>query len=96
MKLLTTLFPLLLLLSCSGDGAKVDELNRRINRLEQRLDSLTGRSNSYSSGSNHTENFNSSTPGALQQNGRCQQLTKKGTQCKRKARGNGYCWQHGG
>lgn len=27
---------------------------------------------------------------------RCLQITKKGTQCKRKAKSNGYCWQHGG
>lgn len=29
--------------------------------------------------------------------GRCQAITKKGTQCKRNARpGSAYCWQHGG
>lgn len=29
--------------------------------------------------------------------GRCQAITKKGTQCKRNANpGNRYCWQHGG
>src|ERR1035438_9793705 len=29
--------------------------------------------------------------------GRCQAITKKGTQCKRKAKpGSIYCWQHGG
>lgn len=28
---------------------------------------------------------------------RCQAITKKGTQCKRKAaEGSNYCWQHGG
>lgn len=28
--------------------------------------------------------------------GRCQATTKKGTQCKRKAKaGSSYCWQHG-
>ena len=31
------------------------------------------------------------------QPGRCQAITKKGTQCKRKAKpGSKYCWQHGG
>ena len=25
---------------------------------------------------------------------RCQAITKKGTQCKRAAKSNGYCWQH--
>ena len=29
--------------------------------------------------------------------GRCQAITKKGTQCKRNAKiGSKYCWQHGG
>lgn len=29
-------------------------------------------------------------------NGRCQAITKKGTQCKRTAKpGSKYCWQHG-
>lgn len=28
--------------------------------------------------------------------GTCQALTKKGTQCSRKSRSGGYCWQHGG
>lgn len=27
--------------------------------------------------------------------GRCQAITKKGTQCKRSAGAGGYCWQHG-
>lgn len=26
----------------------------------------------------------------------CQATTKKGARCKRAARSNGYCWQHGG
>jgi Family of unknown function (DUF5763) len=26
----------------------------------------------------------------------CAAITKKGTRCKRTARSNGYCWQHGG
>ncbi len=28
--------------------------------------------------------------------GRCGATTKKGTQCSRSAKSNGYCWQHGG
>lgn len=28
--------------------------------------------------------------------GRCRATTKKGYQCSRNARSNGYCWQHGG
>jgi hypothetical protein len=26
----------------------------------------------------------------------CRAITKKGTRCSRRARSNGYCWQHGG
>lgn len=34
---------------------------------------------------------------APQYTGRCQAITKKGTQCKRSAKpGSSYCWQHGG
>src|SRR5258705_10047388 len=32
----------------------------------------------------------------LKTSGRCQAITKKGTQCSRSARSNGYCWQHSG
>ena len=28
--------------------------------------------------------------------GRCQATTRKGTQCSRRARAGGFCWQHGG
>jgi micrococcal nuclease len=36
-------------------------------------------------------------PGAEPSPGRCQAITKKGTQCKRNAKsGSRYCWQHGG
>lgn len=35
----------------------------------------------------------SSSPGYA---GECRAITKKGTRCKRAARSNGYCWQHGG
>ena len=30
----------------------------------------------------------------IKQISRCQAITKKGTQCKRAAKSNGYCWQH--
>ena len=42
---------------------------------------------------------NSSKPAAGSQAGvavQCKAITKKGTRCKRMARRNGYCWQHGG
>jgi|GEM_PF-498272 len=46
-------------------------------------------SSSYSSPSPGKSNYSST--------GRCQAITKKGSQCKRNARpGSRYCWQHGG
>ncbi len=36
-------------------------------------------------------------PPSATTSGRCQAITKKGTQCSRRARpGSSYCWQHGG
>jgi hypothetical protein len=36
-------------------------------------------------------------PAPAARSGRCQAITKKGTQCSRNARaGSSYCWQHGG
>lgn len=79
-----------LLYSCDDPNAKVTEskqLNERITRLEQKMDSLTHTSNTEVEGY-----YNKST---VSENGHCQGITKKGTQCKRKAKTNGYCWQHG-
>jgi hypothetical protein len=38
----------------------------------------------------------SSTSSNSAYSGQCQAITKKGYRCSRKARSNGYCWQHGG
>jgi hypothetical protein len=77
----------LLLLSCfntNRETVEMDQLNQRILHLEQRIDSLTGGGNASSIGSGNT----------LCEPDRCQGITRKGTQCKRKARISGYCWQH--
>ena len=52
------------------------------------MDSLTHTSN--------TEVEGYSNKSTVSEDGHCQGITKKGTQCKRKAKNNGYCWQHGG
>jgi hypothetical protein len=36
------------------------------------------------------------SPTIILDSNHCLAITKKGTQCKRKAKTNGYCWQHGG
>lgn len=74
---------LLLLTSCfnaDNSNSETDRLKWRITRLEQRLDSLT--------------NHNPVSYGTTQVSWRCQAITKRGTQCKRNAKGNSYCWQH--
>lgn len=89
----------LLVCSCyNNDGAteKLDQMNQHITRLEQKIDSLIYGRNGSSNGATSTNNsttFSYTTP---RQADRCQAITKKGTQCKRKARNNNYCWQHGG
>lgn len=91
MKLIVPFFGFLLLTSCSGltgSNQEKDELNKRITLLEHRVDSLVKTRNIDSVARNIT--------GIVLVNDRCQALTKKGTQCRRKARNNTFCWQHGG
>lgn len=88
MKVLAAILLFIICSSCTDTDSKTNELNQRVTRLEQRMDSLT-----------HTKNQDSGgyiNQRATSQNDRCQGITKKGTQCKRKAKTNGYCWQHGG
>jgi hypothetical protein len=88
MKILSTIFLTLLLCSCYNTDRETNQLNQRITHLEQRMDSLINAQNSYPGGSG---NMNT-----IRENGRCQGMTKKGIQCKRKPKSNSYCWQHGG
>lgn len=87
MKILSTIFLSLLFSSCYTTDRETNQLNQRITRLEQRIDSLINTKNENSGGS-----INMNTIG---ENDRCQAMTKNRTQCKRKAKRNGYCWQHG-
>lgn len=84
----------LLLFSCFNNHTETDRLNQRITRLEQRLDSLTGNTASVAINTNPAPNpiaYSTSFTSA-----HCQALTKKGRPCKRKAKNNNHCWQHGG
>lgn len=40
--------------------------------------------------------YRSSSTSSSSYSGRCQAITKKGSQCSRSERSGGYCWQHGG
>lgn len=78
-----------LLYSCHTPNTKAHELkqlNERITRLEQKVDSLTRGPNTAPEGMN---NLN-----PILQSDHCAAITNKGTPCKRKAKSNGYCWQH--
>lgn len=88
MKIVAVIFLSLLFCFCSDADSDTHELNQRVTRLEQRMDSLTNTRNGNTGG-------NINQP-AISENNRCQGITKKGAQCKRKAKTNGYCWQHGG
>ncbi len=88
MKVLAAILLCIICLSCADTDSKTNELNQRVTRLEQRVDSLTH---------TPTEVSNVYTnKGTITENGRCKGITKKGAQCKRKPKSNGYCWQHGG
>lgn len=88
MKVLAAILLFITCCACVDTDSKTRKLNQRVTRLEQRIDSLT-----------NTQNRNAgeriSQP-VMSESDRCKGITKKGTQCKRKAKTNGYCWQHGG
>ncbi|MFT3979242.1 MAG: DUF5763 domain-containing protein [Ferruginibacter sp.] len=84
MKTILTICVSFLFSSCYYSDRETYYLNERITRLEQRIDSLTG-----------GRNVDPAEPGNYTYS-RCQAITKRGTQCKRKAKNNGYCWQHNG
>lgn len=88
MKVLAAILLCIICCSCTDTDSKTNELNQRVIRLEQRIDSLTNTKTALS-----VDQVNKSI---VTENGRCQGITKKGAQCKRKAKASGYCWQHGG
>ncbi len=78
-------------------------LNQRIDQLLLQLQTnnpnlnLGTSSNVPQNNSTNTTPSNFSSPTTPSSSyGRCGATTKKGTQCSRSAKSNGYCWQHGG
>lgn len=86
MKILSGIILSILFSSCYNADSKTNELNQRITRLEQKVDSLI---NVQNLDAGRSENIS-----AVNDYFRCKAITKKGTQCKRKSKGGGYCWQH--
>lgn len=99
MRIITIICLSVLFFSCSYEDRKageIDQLKQRITSLEQRIDSLINNRNINLGGFNNGNNSSISSYSIPPQSVRCRAMTKKGTQCKRKAKNNGYCWQHGG
>lgn len=88
MKMLSAIILFIICLSCTDTDSKTNELNQRITGLEQKIDSLTQTKSQDTVGYSTQRTPNQTT--------RCKATTQKGTLCKRKAKSNGYCWQHGG
>jgi hypothetical protein len=84
--------------SCLNKGVRneTEMLNQRITFLEQKIDSVISDMNTNSTALNNRNGDSSLFYGTVTQMNRCQALTKKGIQCKRKAKNSGYCWQHEG
>lgn len=75
---------------------KADQQTQRILKLEAKIDSLISIVTINGALLNNKTGFKDSAYNTLKQFSRCQALTRKGTQCLRKAKKNNYCWQHGG
>lgn len=86
---------------------EVEALKVKVNQLEARNDSFLNislyqnrttkkTSNSKPVMKQSSESKSFSTSNSTHYSGQCMAITKKGTRCKRAARSNGYCWQHGG
>lgn len=73
------------------DRPENDREDLRVTRLEQKVDSLISIRNIDSIGSGRPAPY-----GVHRQANTCKAITKKGKQCSRKSRSDGYCWQHGG
>lgn len=88
MKIIGTIVLICLASACYTVDNPSNQLNSRIDILEKRIDSLVNAQKS--------DPVKPANPSAVRETGRCQAITKKGNQCKRKPKSNGYCWQHGG
>jgi hypothetical protein len=94
---------LFIISSCNDD--KIERLEKDVKEIKQsfaRIEALLGGQGSgniipgQENLSTSQSLYSSSTKKKSYANGRCQAITKKGTQCSRAARSGGYCWQHGG
>jgi hypothetical protein len=94
MRKILTICIIFQLVACRDEhsgSSETELLKLRITRLEQRIDSLINPSkgvNATSFDSLHQKNS------FIDVSVRCKAIAKNGAQCKRKAKTNGYCWQH--
>jgi len=79
MKTIFNIFLCIVCISCFNKSREKDQLNPKVIVLEQKMDSMNGGGKSNA---------------AVPRSNRCQAITKRGKQCKRKAQHSSYCWQH--
>ncbi len=99
MKIIAALFVLLVVLtSRNSNSNQVNDLKIKVARLDNKVDSLIYILTRYSGVGPNTD----TTGSALKRKNRfvssaqCKAITRKGVQCSKKVRSNGYCRQHGG
>lgn len=96
MKKIITICMSFVIFSCGNRREEIEELNQRLSRLEKIVASIVNASTVDPDTMKKTNNTRTGPYRSAISNSRCQAITKKGSQCKRKAKNNGYCWQHGG
>ena len=81
---------------------QVEELKKENKKLLERIIALellvsnTTNSSTLNKSKELKSNINPDKKPTKEFNPRCTAITQAGTQCKRNARSNGKCWQHGG
>lgn len=82
---------------------KIDDQDEQILRLQKKVDSLQLQIDAMSFVSGNKQTSKKAPKSTYKASnlvssysGYCAAITKKGKQCSRKAKSNGYCWQHGG
>jgi len=103
MKTLISIISLLCFIGCATpdqvtkQSDRIDELQKEVSYLHGKIDELNTSIQNLNSQAQQkiTPTQNSSPSDNSQESGQCQAITKKGTQCSRKAQaGSKFCWQH--
>jgi TolA-binding protein len=110
MKTLISIISVLCFIGCATpeqvtkQSDRIDELQKEISYLHGKIDELNTSIQNLNSNLSNSQTQpkiaptqNNSASDNSQESGQCQAITKKGTQCSRKAQaGSKFCWQHQG